>query len=103
MGVDRDEQGRPFLQFSPRYAPPEVLARRAMRSHASSFEDDKAADVYSMGAVIWEVVARQVCAPQRATHTHTHIHTYPPTHTHTHTERLTHARTHTCTLSFSLT
>jgi hypothetical protein len=46
--------------FSPRYAPPEVFARIHLRNASNTIDDDKLADVYSMGVVMWETMARQV-------------------------------------------
>jgi len=46
--------------YSPRYAPPEVLARIHLKNSMHSLEDDKISDVYSLGVVIWETMARQV-------------------------------------------
>jgi len=46
--------------FSPRYAPPEVFARLHLRYATHTVEDDMASDCYSLGALIWEIVARQV-------------------------------------------
>ena len=46
--------------LSPRYAPPEVFARIHLRNASNTVDDDKFADVYSIGVVIWETMARQV-------------------------------------------
>jgi hypothetical protein len=55
--------------ISPRYAPPEVFSRMRLRSASHTLDDDKASDVYSMGVLLWETVARLV---RVRTHTHTH-------------------------------
>jgi hypothetical protein len=57
--------------ISPRYAPPEVFSRMRLRSASHTLDDDKASDVYSMGVLLWETVARLV---RVRTHTHTHTH-----------------------------
>ena len=46
--------------YSPRYAPPEVFARIHLRNASNTIDDDKMSDVYSMGVVLWETMARQV-------------------------------------------
>jgi len=46
--------------FSPRYAPPEVFARLHLRFATHTLEDDMMADSYSLGALIWEIMSRQV-------------------------------------------
>jgi len=46
--------------FSPRYAPPEVFARLHLRYATHTVEDDMMSDCYSLGALIWELLARQV-------------------------------------------
>ena len=46
--------------YSPRYAAPEVINRVQIKSAASSLEEDQAADMYSVGVVLWEVLARRV-------------------------------------------
>ena len=48
--------------FSPRYAPPEVFARLHLRYATHTVEDDMMADCYSIGALVWEIVSRQVRA-----------------------------------------
>lgn len=46
--------------FSPRYAAPEVFARAHMRRGQSTADDDKRADVYSLGVTLWEIFARRI-------------------------------------------
>ena len=46
--------------MSPRYAPPEVFARVHLRNASNTVEDDKMSDVYSMGVVLWETLARTI-------------------------------------------
>ena len=43
--------------ISPRYAPPEVFARLNLRHSTNSIEDDKLSDVYSLGVIIYEMLA----------------------------------------------
>ena len=46
--------------FNPRYAAPELFARRLVHYAGMSFEDEKPADVYAYGVIMWEILARQV-------------------------------------------
>jgi serine/threonine protein kinase len=63
LGDDSEEgQSDSVKGFSPRYAPPEVFARIYLRHASNTVQDDKQADVYSMGVVIWETMTRQVLA-----------------------------------------
>jgi len=55
-----DDKFEGIKGYSPRYAPPEVFARIHLRNASNSVEDDKLSDVYSLGVVIWETMARQV-------------------------------------------
>jgi len=46
--------------ISPRYAPPEVFARVHLRHASNTLDDDRMSDVYSLGVVLWETMARQI-------------------------------------------
>jgi serine/threonine protein kinase len=46
--------------YSPRYAAPEVFARVHLRFVSNSVDDDKMADVYALGVVLWETTCRLV-------------------------------------------
>jgi len=46
--------------ISPRYAPPEVFARVHLKHSSNTLEDDKQSDVYSLGVVMWETMARLI-------------------------------------------
>ena len=60
----RDEDGGPveYTDFSPRYAAPEVFARRNAHTTALNVDDDQKGDVYAFAVLIWEALTRQVRA-----------------------------------------
>jgi len=55
-----DDKFESIKGYSPRYAPPEVFARIHLRNASNTVEDDKMADVYSLGVVLWETMTRTV-------------------------------------------
>ena len=46
--------------LSPRYAAPEVFVRVQLRTSVSTVDDDKRADMYSMGVTFWETFCRRI-------------------------------------------
>jgi len=55
-----DDKYNSIKGYSPRYAAPEVFARIHLRHTSNTIDDDKMSDVYSLGVVVWETMARQV-------------------------------------------
>jgi serine/threonine protein kinase len=63
FGLSRSSEDGKFDSikgFSPRYSPPEVFARIHLRNSSNTVDDDKMSDIYSIGVVLWETMARQV-------------------------------------------
>ena len=68
---DRDDESAKHTHarmFNPRYAAPEVFARRLVHYAGVSFEDEKPADSYAFGVIMWEILTRQVRQSRSSIH-----------------------------------